>query len=103
MAKRIVWTQQAQKERKEILAFWIQRNKSNVYSKRLNEIFKNWISLLSQRPLIGRKTDITNVRVKLVKDYLIFYEVSNDTLYVLSIWDVRQNPDNLKIKSKTQS
>ena len=97
MAQRIVWTHRARKERKEILAFWVRRNKSTVYSKKLNQIFRSWVSLLSKRPLIGRKTDVENVRVKIVKDYLIFYEVTDETLFVLSIWDTRQDPDELKI------
>jgi plasmid stabilization system protein ParE len=102
MAKRIAWTHRAQRERREILAYWIERNKSTSYSKKLNETFKNWVVLLSKRPWVGRKTDIEHVRVKIVKDYLIFYEVIDDTLYVLSIWDSRQNPDKLEIKGSSR-
>lgn len=97
MAKRIEWTRRAQKERKEILGYWVRRNKSTVYSKKLNGIFKSWVLLLSKRPEIGKKTDVENVRVKIVKDYLIFYEVIDEALYVLSIWDTRQDPDALNI------
>ena len=97
MARQIVWTLQAQTDRKEILSYWIHRNKSNRYSKKLNSIFLHWITLLSRYPEIGRSTDLETVRVKVVKDYLIFYELINNTFYVLSIWDGRQNPDKLKI------
>lgn len=97
MAKRIVWTNKAQTERREILLYWKHRNKSDVYSKKLNELFKNWVVFLSTRPEIGRKTDIENVKVKVVKDYLIFFEVRVNTLYVLSIWDGRRDSQKLKI------
>jgi len=102
MAKQIVWTKQAQKDRKEILTYWINRYKSSLYSKKLNEIFKNWILLLSKRPEIGRNTDIVNVKVKVVKDYLIFYQELNETFFVLTIWDGRQNPDKQEYKSITK-
>ena len=100
MARRIVWTKQAQRERKEILAFWIEHNQSKTYSKKLNRIFISWIRLLAQRPTIGRKTDIPNVRVKTLRDYLVFYQVDDEALYVLSIWDARRDPNSISVDEK---
>jgi len=102
MAKRVIWTKNAQKERKEILKYWIERNKSKTYSKKLNELFKDSINLLKLRPEIGKKTDIENVRIKIIRDYLIFYESSSDKIYILSIWDSRQDPNSLKIKKASR-
>lgn len=48
--------------------------------------------------MIGRKTDFENVRVKLVRNYLIFYEFDSEMLKALSIWDGKRNEDNLIIK-----
>ena len=102
MAKRVIWTKNAQKERKEILKYWIERNKSKTYSKKLNELFKDSINLLKLRPEIGKKTDIENVRIKIIRDYLIFYESSSDKIYILSIWDSRQDPNSLIIKKASR-
>lgn len=93
MAKRIVWTRKAHNDRKEILQYWKLHNQSDTYSKRLNGLFKKAISLIATHPNIGRRTSIENVRVKLVRDYLIFYEEVNTAIYILSVWDNRRDPD----------
>lgn len=36
MARKIIWTISAQQERKEILEYWFQINKSKSFSKKLN-------------------------------------------------------------------
>lgn len=94
MAKRITWTLKAQQERKEILQYWQAHNQSNNYSKKLNLLIKKAVVLIAAHPQIGRKTDIDNVRVKLVRDYLIFYEEGAEQIFILSIWDNRRNPGN---------
>lgn len=92
MAKRtIIWTTKANIERREILKYWINRNKSKAYSVKLNELFINSLIKLSENPKIGRKTNFNNVRVKIVRDYLIFYEFDLNELKVLSIWDGRRD------------
>ena len=93
MAKQITWTKRAQQDRKEILHFWWVHNQSNTYSKQLNLLFKKAITLVAAHPHIGRRTSIENVRVKLVRDYLIFYEESETEIFILYIWDNRRNPD----------
>lgn len=93
MAKQITWTYAAQQDRLEILRYWRIRNQSNVYSKKLNVLFKKAILIISVHPHIGRPTTIEKVRVKLVRDYPIFYEVNEDQIFILSIWDNRRNPE----------
>ena len=94
MAKRITWTHNAHLDRKEILLYWKKHNKSNEYSRKLNQLINKAITLIAAHPHIGRKTDIENVRVKLVRDYLIFYEESDEDIFILSIWDNRRNPQD---------
>lgn len=58
MAKRkINWTEKANFERKEILEYWINRNKSKNYSIKLNKLFIDAMRKVSENPTIGRKTD----------------------------------------------
>ena len=97
MAKKIIWTQKAQLERTVILAYWIERNKSKTYSIKLNKLFIETLRILAKQPSLGRKTDVNNVRVKVVRDYLLFYETSETELIVLSVWDGRRNPTEHKI------
>ena len=95
MAKQITWTFRAQKDRFEILRYWRIRNQSNAYSKKLNLLIKKAISLIAVYPHIGRPTTMEGIRVKLVRDYLIFYEETDDQIFILSIWDNRRDPEKI--------
>ena len=98
MARQIIWTASAQQERFEILEYWVKRNKSKTYSRKLNKFIISALQDVSKNPLIGRKTDLFNIRVKLVKEYLLFYEFSSDAIKVLSIWDGRRDNSNRMLK-----
>ena len=47
---------------------------------------------------MGIKTEIESVRGLIVEDYILFYEFNNERIIVHSLWDCKQNPDDLKIK-----
>jgi len=97
--RKIIWTQKANEERKEILSYWIERNRSSAYSVKLNALIKETLRLTAFYPESGRKTTINNVRVKIVRDYLLFYEITPTELIVLVIWDKRRDEKSLRIKS----
>jgi addiction module RelE/StbE family toxin len=96
MAKEVIWSLRAQNDRKEILDYWRQRNKSSTYSKKLNELFKESIKIILDFPQIGKVTDDTKARVKVVRDYLIIYEETETQIFILTIWDSRQDPEKLE-------
>ncbi len=96
MVRRVIWTERAQKERIAIFDYWNKRNKSFIFSRKLNELISESLILISKHPLIGKRTDKENVRVKVLRDYLIIYELTESDLVVLSIWDCRQKPEDLK-------
>lgn len=97
MALEIVWSPTAQQKRKEILSYWKERNSSDSYSRKLNSLFIKAVKQLSKFPYIGRSSDIEGVRVKIVRDYLLFYQVKENAVEILTIWDSRQDPEELKI------
>ena len=76
MAKQIIWSFRAQNDRKEIFDYWNNRNKSTTFSRKLNSLIKYTLRLISKYPLIGKKTNKENIRIKILKDYLIIYEVT---------------------------
>jgi plasmid stabilization system protein ParE len=99
MAKRkIIWSHKANIKLFEILDFYAERNKSATYSKKLYKKFKKELSLLSRQPEIGINTDLESVRGLIVDEYILFYEATSDLIIVHTVWDCRQNPDDLKIK-----
>ncbi len=97
-ARKIIWTQKANLERKAILEYWIERNKSKKFSIKLNKLIISTIKQIAETPSIGRKTDLENVRVKIIRDYLLFYEFDEDYLKVLALWDGRRDENSLQMK-----
>lgn len=98
MVRRIIWSERAILERREILLYWIKRNKSKSYSIKLNKLINEEIKILAKSPFIGRETDEVNVRIKVIRDYLLFYEIRNDELHILTLWDSRRNPGSFQFK-----
>jgi plasmid stabilization system protein ParE len=99
MGKRgIIWSENANKKLFEILEYYAQRNKSKRYSIKLYNRIRNELLLLAKQPEIGIKTEIEDVRGLIVDDYVLFYEFDRNTIIVHTLWDCRQNPEDLKIK-----
>lgn len=95
MVKQVIWSLRAQEDRKNILNYWRQQNGSITYSKKLNYLFKEAVRIIKDFPQVGKLTDQKNVRMKIVRDYFIIYEDTGTTIYILTIWDSRQNPKKL--------
>jgi toxin YoeB len=92
----VIWSFNAQNDRKEILQYWKQRNKSTAYSKKLRKLFSIAIKQIKLHPGIGSPTQLEGVRVKVVRDYLIVYKEFDNELHLLAIWDSRRNRELMK-------
>ena len=97
VARRIIWTTSAKLQLKEIFEYFNSRNKSTSYSLKLNRIIQIELKTVLLQSNIGKKTDTINVRGLLVENYFVFYEINQKDIVILSVWDTRQNPENLKI------
>ncbi|MCE2964045.1 MAG: type II toxin-antitoxin system RelE/ParE family toxin [Chitinophagales bacterium] len=95
MVKRIVWSKFALENKLEILKYWNHRNKSNVYSKKLNKLFISYTRLIRDYESLGRKTSDPKVRFIIISNYLMFFEVHKEEIHILHIWDTRRNPEDL--------
>jgi len=100
MAKRIVWSSRADQIFTKILAFYVERNGSKTYSRKLNKEVLSIISILSKQPYLGIKTDTENLRVVIKGELKIFYQIEKDKLIIHLVWDCRQNPKSLNIDTK---
>ena len=99
MAKRkIVWSYKAKSKLYEILEFYIERNKSKAYSIKLYKRILKDLKLILKMPNAGMKTDIESVRGLIVENLIIFYEHNAYEVTIHTIWDCRQDPDQLEIK-----
>ena len=95
MAKyKIDWSIEARLDLIDILEYYNKRNKSSLYSKKLNSKINKSTKLISKNPLIGLQSEIESVRVLITGDYQIIYELSEDLILITMIWDCRRDPDD---------
>ncbi|MEQ8904976.1 type II toxin-antitoxin system RelE/ParE family toxin [Ekhidna sp.] len=95
MVKEVVWTQTAYSQKIEVYEYWNKKNGSSSFSEKLEKTINDAIDLIKKFPQLGVKTQLKNVRIKIIKNYLLIYRVSEDTLFILLFWDSRQNPKDL--------
>ena len=98
MAKEIVWSNLAKNELANILDFYIQRNGNSNYSEKLLDEIDDVIKTISESELIGRLSKNKFTRVFPLANFLIFYEVNNNRIDIVSIWDNRQDDEKRKVK-----
>jgi len=96
MPKEVVWSQRAEFDLEEIISFFNERNQSPGYAKKLISKFEKAGNILASFPFVGLKTDVDNIRFLIIKYYLLFYEVETGRIVIHSIWDSRQDPDQMK-------
>lgn len=95
MAKRkIIWSARAENELLKVLEFYINRNGNASYSAKLLERVEKSVSLLLSYPLLGHLTENRITRVIVKDKFMIFYEVGDLFIQVVSFWDTRQDAEN---------
>ncbi|MBD3583916.1 type II toxin-antitoxin system RelE/ParE family toxin [Flavobacterium selenitireducens] len=92
---KLFWTETAIRQRNLIFEYWIERNQSFDYSRKLNSKIKERTDTLKQNPELGKKTEFKNTRVVSLGHYSIFYQFDSNTIIVTGFWDNRQEPGKL--------
>ena len=100
MAKKIKWSPEAVADRIQILDYWFERTGNKRYSRKLDKAFREVVTMLSRLPEIGRKVENREERYFVKGNYLIFYQIRDDSIEILHIWDGRRNPDDLKFSDQ---
>lgn len=95
-SREIRWTLRATQDKLAIYEYWTNRNKSILYVRKLEKLFNEAIKIAAIYPLAGIQTEVINVRIQIIKDFKIVYRVNENILEVLTIWETRQHPKNLK-------
>jgi plasmid stabilization system protein ParE len=92
MVKRLRWSTEARKELKRILVYWNEHNQSTSYSKKLRVRINNILDLIRENNYLGKSTSEVNVRLTIIDNFLIYYEILTDEILVIAIFDGRRNP-----------
>lgn len=93
--KKIIWSKQAIYDKFDILDYWIYRTKSKSFSIKLNKLFNEALVQISTHPYSGKQTELDNIRIKIVRSYLIFYKINPEGIYIITIWDSRRDDEKL--------
>lgn len=96
MAKfKIIWTNFAEQSLYEILYFYQIKNKNNIFSIKLyNEIIKA-VQIREDYPFTGKQNLFYHYRELILERNSVFYNVINDNIEILMVWDNRRNPEEL--------
>lgn len=96
----IVWTDLAYETLKDVVGY-IYENHGLRVALKIRTLLYQRISLLHDTPLLGkniRTLEDGEVRVIVVaKKSRVFYYLHSGKIYIILIWDVRRNPESLKI------
>ena len=96
MAKRkIVWTETAAKQRREILRYWTERNNSKSYAEKLIEITVKHLKVISKNPEAFQESEIDEVRESAMGHFSLYYKITTNQIIVMAFWDNRQDPKKL--------
>lgn len=96
MAKRnVIWTKTADLQFVGILEYWVKRNKSNTYSKKLVKLVSKRTKQIAKRPFIYKSTDFKDIRVASLGNFSIFYKITDEQIIISAFWDNRQDPKKL--------
>ncbi len=96
MAKRtVVWTKIAQRQRRDILAYWTIRNGSSDYAQKLITQAKRRIRLIVEHPEACKKSEYPDTREAAMGNFSIYYKFTEDYIVITAFWDNRQDPDKI--------
>jgi len=97
---KVEWSLEARLDFIDILEFYVKRNGSSAYSRKLYATINKIIRLLSNNPYLGKKTDEPSIRALVTGDYQILYEITDKMILIVMIWDCRRDPEDRIISPK---
>ncbi len=96
MAERsIVWTKTALKQRREILNYWKNKNKSTTYPEKIIKLSQNRIAAINKNPLAFKKSQFLDNREPAIGHFNIYYKLAHNQIIITAFWDIRQDPKTI--------
>jgi plasmid stabilization system protein ParE len=95
VTRKIVWTETAAKQRREIFSYWTKRNKSPAYAQKLVKLIAKRLKVILKHPESYKTTIYPETRISAMGHCSILYKLTSDKLIVTAFWDNRQDPEKL--------
>jgi len=97
MAVELKWSKRAKKSFDNIVDF-IEENCSEKSAKKFVRKAEHTLTSISQNPKMFIEIDKKNIHKGIItKQTSVFYRIYNQHIRIITFWDNRRNPDNLKI------
>jgi plasmid stabilization system protein ParE len=93
--RKIIWTDTAARQRRSILEYWLQRNRSSAYPLKLLRLSNEKANLIAENPLIYKPAEFPDTHVAAMGHFSLFYKIIDDAIIVTAFWDNRQDPKKL--------
>jgi plasmid stabilization system protein ParE len=97
MAKKVILSLRAEKERLAILEYYFNETNSNKVPNNLYQKISGILDTISDFPYSGKIFNNKGHRALSKPPYSIIYKISKEYIEVLNIWDSRRNPVDLKL------
>ena len=94
-SREIIWTNTAAKQRRSILAYWVDKTGSSEFSIKLLQASSKRVCYLADYPGFGQQSEFPNTRVTSLGHYSIYYQINENQIIVTAFWDNRQDPKKL--------
>jgi plasmid stabilization system protein ParE len=97
--REIQWTKQAENQLSTLLDYYDQRNGSSTYSEKIVAKIYKQLGFVQRNSYYGQsltRIKDKNARYVIVEKIQVSFEVSDETVYVFAVFDVRRDPKTLK-------
>jgi plasmid stabilization system protein ParE len=93
---KVVWSSEAVENLEKIIAYLEEKWSEKEIKKFIKKLEKQ-ISVIKKQPLSFPKSQLIEARKSVLsKQTTIYYKVFEDVIYIVTIFDNRQNPEKLK-------
>jgi plasmid stabilization system protein ParE len=93
--RKVVWTETAAKQRREIIEYWTLRNKSTSYAEKLIGQIAARVKIILKHPESYKTTIYPETRISAMGHFSILYKLTEEQLIITAFWDNRQDPQKL--------
>ena len=93
MRLKTVWSLEAISEFEIFYNYWIEKNGSDTYSKKIWYRINKAVEIIEVNPKLGIPTNHSDIKMRLIlSNHYLIYKIRKESIEILKFWDVRQNP-----------
>lgn len=93
--QKVIWADTAEKDYLDTLDFWYEHNQSLEYPEKIIKEVEKITEMLPNTPYMGVWVKENLRKIVLLKNFIIFYEVSESRIEIVHFFDGRDNPEKI--------